>query len=230
MFLEVDQAVNYLALGRRHGRIAVPGIAGGNRNRIADMTALLGNTLWLLGLVCWCAIRYAPYRRARRTATVIERNGDREWVLLGVSFLGMFLLPLIFVATGEPRFADYPATPAQIVLGALFCAAAMWIFRRTHKELGRNWSATLEVRESHALVTTGIYRTVRHPMYAGYWLWTAAQALLLANWIAGLAGILAFGLHFFMRIGHEEQMLRERFGDAYIDYTARTSRIIPGLY
>jgi protein-S-isoprenylcysteine O-methyltransferase Ste14 len=67
-------------------------------------------------------------------------------------------------------------------------------------------------------------------MYAGYWLWTAAQALLLANWIAGLAGILAFGLHFFMRIGHEEQMLRERFGDAYIDYTARTSRIIPGLY
>ena len=194
------------------------------------MTVLLGKIIWTLGLVSWCAIRYAPYRRARRTGTVIKRDRARERMLLLISFAGMFALPLIFVATGAPRFADYAVTPVQIGFGALLCIAALWMFRRTHKELGRNWSATLEVRESHALVTTGIYRSVRHPMYAAYWLWTAAQALLLANWIAGLAGILAFALHFFLRVGHEERMLRERFGDAYRDYAARTSRIIPGLY
>ena len=194
------------------------------------MTVLIGKVVWLLGLLSWCAIRYAPYRRARRTMTLSKQNGRRERVLLVISFLGMFLFPLFFLVTDQPKFANYPAMPIQIALGALACAAALWIFWRTHQELGRNWSATLELRESHTLVTTGIYRSVRHPMYAAYWLWTAAQALLLANWIAGLAGILAFALHFFMRVGHEERMLRERFGDAYRDYAARTSRIIPRLY
>jgi len=194
------------------------------------MTVLIGKILWLAGLVCWCAIRYVPYRRSRRIATVIERDRDREWVLMLISFLGMILVPLVFAATGEPRFADYAATAPQIALGAVLCAAAMWVFWRTHKELGRNWSATLEVRERHELVTTGIYGSVRHPMYAGYWLWMAAQALLLANWIAGPVGIVAFAIHFFMRIGREEEMLRQRFGDAYGAYAARTSRIIPRVY
>jgi protein-S-isoprenylcysteine O-methyltransferase Ste14 len=194
------------------------------------MTVLVGKVIWLLGLISWCAIRYAPYRRARRTSTVSKQNPRVERVLLIISFLGMFLVPLVFVATGQPKFANYPAMPVQIALGTIVCAVGLWIFRQTHKELGRNWSATLEVRKDHSLVTTGIYRSVRHPMYAGYWLWTAAQALLLANWVAGLAGFLAFALHFFMRVEHEEQMMRERFGEAYRDYAARTSRIIPGLY
>jgi protein-S-isoprenylcysteine O-methyltransferase Ste14 len=189
-----------------------------------------GKIVWLLGVICWCAIRYTPYRRARRIRTAVERDRNRERMLLGLSFLGMFVLPLVFVATNEPLFANYSAAPPQIVFGAVICAGAMWVFYKTHKELGKNWSATLEVRDGHVLVTTGIYRTLRHPMYAGYWLWMISQALLLSNWIAGLAGIIAFGLHFFLRVGHEEQMLRERFGKGYADYEARTNRIIPGFY
>jgi len=194
------------------------------------MIVLAGKIFWLLGVIAWCAIRYAPYRRSKRTKTAVERDRNREWVLLAISFVGMFLLPFIFVVADQPRFANYSATSPQIIVGALVCAFAMLVFYRTHKELGRNWSATLEVREGHVLVTTGIYRSLRHPMYAGYWLWMISQALLLANWVAGLAGLVAFGLHYFLRIGHEEQMLRERFGDAYADYAARTNRIIPGLY
>jgi len=191
---------------------------------------LLGKILWLAGIVGWCVIRYVPQRRALRTATAITRDRGRERAMLWTSFIGIFVVPAIYVASGQPRFADYGVAPAQIVLGGLACAGAMWLFRRTHKDLGRNWSATLKLRESHALVTTGIYRSLRHPMYAAFWLWTAAQALLLANWIAGPAGLVAFGFHFFMRVGREEQMLHEKFGEAYRDYAARTNRIIPWIY
>jgi protein-S-isoprenylcysteine O-methyltransferase Ste14 len=211
-------------------QVTLAAVAGEIAKAAIVGTAAIGEVLWLLALVVWCGIRYAPYRRARRTATVVKHDRNRERILLAVSFIGMFVLPLVFAATGEPRFANYRPHPMQIVFGALILAAALWVFRRTHRELGRNWSATLEVRESHTLITTGIYRSVRHPMYAGYWLWTAAQALLVANWIAGSAGILSFALHFFMRVGREEQMLRERFGEVYLDYAARTRRIIPGLY
>jgi protein-S-isoprenylcysteine O-methyltransferase Ste14 len=192
--------------------------------------ALFGKILWLLDLLGWCAIRYAPYRRARKVKTVLVRDRHREWALLGLSFAGMFVLPMVYTVSSQPRFAGYAVGSLQIGLGAVAAAASLWMFYRTHKDLGQNWSATLEVRDAHTLVTTGIYRSVRHPMYAAFWLWTIAQALLLANWIAGPAGLVAFGIHFMLRIGREEQMLADRFGAAYRDYMARTSRIVPGIY
>ena len=115
-------------------------------------------------------------------------------------------------------------------MGAALFAASLWLFHRTHKDLGRNWSVTLEVREQHALVTNGVYGRVRHPMYSAFWLWALAQVLLLPNWIAGPAGLVGFGTLFFLRVGREEALMAETFGDEYRRYMARTSRILPGIY
>jgi protein-S-isoprenylcysteine O-methyltransferase Ste14 len=66
-------------------------------------------------------------------------------------------------------------------------------------------------------------------MYTAFWLWTLAQAILLPNWIAGFAGILGFGTLYLIRVGREEEMLLETFGDEYRDYMRRTGRVIPRL-
>ena len=134
----------------------------------------------------------------------------------------------VYVFTGQPKFAAYPFSPALAWLGAAAFALALWLFHRTHRELGRNWSVTLEIREQHALVTTGIYSRLRHPMYSAFWLWALAQALLLPNWIAGPAGLVGFGTLFFMRIGREERLMVEMFGDEYRRYMARTAPHHPG--
>jgi protein-S-isoprenylcysteine O-methyltransferase Ste14 len=104
------------------------------------------------------------------------------------------------------------------------------LFYRVHIELGRNWSDSLEVREQHALVTHGLYRYVRHPMYTAFFMWALAQALLLPNWIAGPAGLVGFGTLFLFRVGREEQMMLDSFGDEYRAYMKRTARLIPGIY
>jgi len=104
------------------------------------------------------------------------------------------------------------------------------MFHRTHEALGRNWSVTLEVRENHRLVTEGIYRYLRHPMYTAFWLWALAQALLLPNWIAGPAGLLGFGTLYFFRVSREEQLMLDTFGEEYRAYMARTRRIIPWIH
>jgi len=57
-----------------------------------------------------------------------------------------------------------------------------------------------------------------------------AQALLLPNWLAGFAGIVGFGTLFFFRIGREERLMAETFGEQYRQYVARTDRIIPGIF
>ena len=64
-------------------------------------------------------------------------------------------------------------------------------------------------------MTEGIYRFVRHPMYSAFFAWGVAQALLLPNWIAGPAGLVGFAILFFGRVGREEQMMIEAFGDQY---------------
>jgi protein-S-isoprenylcysteine O-methyltransferase Ste14 len=194
------------------------------------MTPFLAKLIWALGAVGWFVIRYRHQRRSRKTPKVRRADLLREAMLLSISIGGMLVLPLTYVLTGQPRFADYTFMPALAWLGAAVFALALWLFHRTHQDLGRNWSVTLELREQHKLITTGIYSRLRHPMYTAFWLWALAQALLLPNWIAGPAGLVGFGTLFFFRIGREERMMTEMFGDEYRRYVERTDRIIPGVF
>ncbi|MBK5957688.1 methyltransferase [Rhodoplanes elegans] len=194
------------------------------------MTLLLAKLAYGALVVGWFIIRYPYARRARRTPVASSRRGLRENLLLSVSLTGLGLLPILYVATGMPRFADYPFQPGLAALGVLVTIAALVMFRLSHKALGRNWSISLDVRDRHTLVTDGIYRWVRHPMYTAFWLWALAQALLLPNLIAGPAGLVGFGILFFGRVGSEERMMLDAFGDQYRAYMARTRRVIPLVY
>jgi protein-S-isoprenylcysteine O-methyltransferase Ste14 len=194
------------------------------------MDEKIAEVIWMLGVVTWFVVRYPFARRANRIPKILRRHRMREGVLLAISAAGLGIIPIIYVIVDIPSEADYSFTSLQGWVGLLAFAGSLVLFRRTHKAVGQNWSVTLEVREKHALITHGPYRRVRHPMYAAFWLWAAAQALLLPNWIAGFSGIVGFGILFFLRIGHEEQLMLETFGDQYENYKKKTWRILPGIY
>ena len=194
------------------------------------MTAALSKSVFVILTIGWYLIRYRYARRSRREKVVWTDRGPRESALLLISLTGLGILPLIFVATGFPQFASYAFHPIQGWLGLLFAIAALWMFRLTHKALGRIWSVSLDVREGHRLVTDGIYSRVRHPMYSAFWLWAVAQALLLPNWVAGFAGLIGFGTLFFGRVAREERMMLEMFGDSYRAYMERTDRVFPSVF
>jgi len=190
----------------------------------------LGQIIWVVGLIAWFIIRYPYARRARRTATLRRDGTWRERVLLAIAFAGLFAIPALNLATGWPRaFARDPGY-GLVVLGAALFALSLWLFRRSHKDLGRQWSASLEVRQDHQVVRSGVYRSIRHPMYASFWLWAAAQACLLPNVVAAFSGLVAIAVLFFARVRFEEQMLIDIFGDDYRRYMQETKRIIPGIY
>lgn len=195
------------------------------------MTATISGLIWLAGGVLWYVIR-APFefRNRKKNVVVNNRRDVREKLLLTSSLSGLGLVPMLYVATGWPRFADYPFQVWQGWLGVVVMLGALYMMRRSHKDLGRNWSDSLQVREAHTLVTAGVYRVVRHPMYSAFWLMAVAQLLLLPNWIAGPAGMIGFGILFFGRVAREEAMMLEAFGDEYRAYMARTARVLPGLY
>lgn len=194
------------------------------------MTPLVAEILFVVLAVGWYVIRHPHARRSGRTPVARSARDVRERLLLGVSLTGLGLVPLLYVATGFPRAADHAFHPGLAWAGAALAAAALAMFRLTHKALGRNWSVSLDVRQDHKLVSDGIYRHVRHPMYSAFWLWALAQALLLPNWVAGLSGLVGFGTLYALRVGREERLMLAAFGEEYRVYANRTSRLIPWLY
>lgn len=194
------------------------------------MTATLSKILWLAFGIAWFILRLRPERHSRKTPVRYSGRDTREIALLAGSLTGLGILPCIYLATHFPRFADYPFVPVQGYLGIAVDLGVLWLFHRTHRDLGRNWSVSLDLRERHTLVTNGVYAWVRHPMYAGFWLMAVAQLLMLPNWVAGPAGLVGFGALFFGRVGREEAMMIAGFGDEYRSYMRRTARVIPWFY
>jgi protein-S-isoprenylcysteine O-methyltransferase Ste14 len=194
------------------------------------MTPTVAALVWFAGLVGWYIIR-RPFERKAKTIGVSKSLFDgRESGLLAIAVLGLFVIPALYVLTGFPASFDHPFIPAIAWLGVATSISALWVFRRSHVDLGRNWSISLQVREQHALVKTGIYRLIRHPMYSSFFLLGLAQLLLVPNWFAGLAGVVGAGVLFAFRVRREEQMMLESFGGEYRSYMSQTKRVVPWVF
>lgn len=193
------------------------------------MTKTVAEIVWFAGLVGWYIIRFPFERNANRTAVRQSFADWLDWSVLALAVLGLFVVPALYAVTGFPAALEHAFVPALAWLGLLPLAGALWLFYRSHVDLGRNWSVTLTLRERHALITTGVYRLVRHPMYTSFFLLGLAQLLLLPNWFAGLCGPAGAGALYAFRVFREERMMLECFGDEYRAYMARTKRLIPWM-
>lgn len=192
------------------------------------MTMVWFKGAFLLGIVAQIVIRMPYNRQRQQTAVTTDRVSGQEKVLLGLLFVSL-VVPLIYSFTDWLAFADYRLPLWAGIVGVLLLILSLWLFWRAHADLGRNWSPSLQIMESHTLITKGIYQSIRHPMYASQWVFVIAQLLLLPNWIAGPATLLVFAPFYFLRVPQEEQMMTEQFGAAYRAYMAKTGRVLPRL-
>jgi protein-S-isoprenylcysteine O-methyltransferase Ste14 len=183
--------------------------------------------VFLVGFVAYVVIRGVFIQRTKLNRKRVSRADPIDRALVVFVFVGSLLLPVLYLFTPLLRFADYRLPAFAPWLGAGILTAALLLFWRAHADLGLNWSVTLEIREGHQLVRRGVYRSIRHPMYAAIWLFNLGQGLLLQNWLAGWTAFVSFALLYFVRAPREERMLLEHFGEPYRDYVERTGRLIP---
>jgi len=90
-------------------------------------------------------------------------------------------------------------------------------------------SSRLVTVEGQRLVTDGLYRRIRHPLYLGEITRNLGFTLILASGY-GFALVLLGSAFLLVRIQREERMMLEEFGDEYGEYMARTWRLIPHVY
>jgi len=92
-----------------------------------------------------------------------------------------------------------------------------------------SYSSTLVIREDHQLITHGIYRFTRHPVYLGVII-AIIGVPVYASSLYGLLAMSALIPILLNRIRIEERMLADEFGDAYRTYKESTSKLIPFIY
>jgi protein-S-isoprenylcysteine O-methyltransferase Ste14 len=114
------------------------------------------------------------------------------------------------------------------IFGVLLVAAGLALAAWARAHLGRNWSGTVTVKKDHALVRSGPYRVVRHPIYTGLLMALIGTALAIGE-ARGLLGVACALLGFLWKLHVEENRMRQTFPE-YEDYRKRTSALIPLLY
>ncbi len=147
---------------------------------------------------------------------------DRGHLLVGLQAV---CLAVVFLWPGSPQW-DVPAAVGALGVSLLVVALLLGLAGATR--LGRFLRIHPAPPERAALRTDGVYGLVRHPIYAAVLL-AATGEVLRSGQLVPLLGLLGLSVVLHVKAGYEEDLLRERFGQAYDTYASRVPRLVPGL-
>jgi protein-S-isoprenylcysteine O-methyltransferase Ste14 len=157
----------------------------------------------------------------------VREDRSNRWVLVAFGLIGL-LDAYVPAYTDRKGFLTIDGEAVRwlgVVLFAAGGALRIWpVF-----VLGDRFSGLVAIQPGHTLVTSGVYRVIRHPSYLGLLINSLGWALAFRSG-AGIVLTLAILPPLLARIHAEEALLQEQFGDEYRSYCVRTSRLIPGLY
>ena len=150
-----------------------------------------------------------------------------NWLHYALAWIGTVVL---VVPGATPALLARPFLPPSTigaVSGILLTAIGLGIAIAARITLAGNWSAAVEIKEGHALIRSGLYRYVRHPIYSGLLLAVLGSAIALDRWGAVLGLVLIFA-SLWLKSRHEEIRLRQALPD-YAAYAGETAALIPFL-
>ena len=185
--------------------------------------------LLLLVLVAWLnieAIQFARQLQWRAGATTTGRRSF--WLGFGACliatnaalYLGPSAFPAAAIRPGAVAFAN----------GMVIMVAGVTLRGWSFHVLGRYFTAVIKVSPDQPVVTSGRYRLLRHPSYAGGLLAEVGIAVTSANWVSAAVFVVAWTAIIAWRIHIEETALLSVLGDKYRSYASHRKRLIPLIW
>lgn len=176
--------------------------------------------LWVAWFASWLLARDWSKPTLARPA-----RGAQTLYTLVVDAGFLLMVAPVFRALG-PRLYALPAPVAWgLVAGAAAGFGVCW-WARLH--LGGNWSWSVTLKEHHAIIDSGPYRLVRHPIYTGLIIAGACTTTLVAK-TPSLAGYALMVAGLWIKAGLEERFLTRELGQDYVAYARRTAMLLPGV-
>ena len=161
----------------------------------------------------------------------IVRNAIRKDIL-------QFAIPAIIISFIELIFCGYSLVKqlqnlsmlqVQQIIGLALFIIGLTIMIVGQVTLRRNYSGSVVIRVDHQLITHGIYRFTRNPMYLGLIMVVTGLPVFAASMYGFLISLVLIPI-ILNRIRLEEELLTEEFQDAYQKYKETTKKLIPFIY
>ena len=141
-----------------------------------------------------------------------------------------FVSVIVFVAKPSwLAFASLSFPDRLHWAGVVLALAGFALLQWAQVTLGKSWSDTPRMMKEQTLITSGPYQSIRHPIYTAFILILSSPLLISANWLIGLTWMGMTITEVASRIGFEESLMLEYFGDQYREYMNQTGRLLPRL-
>jgi len=145
---------------------------------------------------------------------------------MSIAAVGLFLLlQSAFIQRNSNDRLWQRSLPLSIIALAIVLTG-LFVLIWARRTLGSNWNPKVETKEWQALVQTGPYARVRHPIYTGFLTMVLGSALAYGR-ILGVAVLFAFVAGFCFKALREESVLTKVYGSAYQEYQAKTKAFLP---
>ena len=184
---------------------------------------------FVLVIALWILFGSVFLLRKKPEATIDGAKAPRSYV--GLVLQGVGFGPVWFVRR-MPMFSEYFSGQhvANIVLQVLAVAVAafsVWFAMSAIRELGKQWSLQARLVEGHKLITSGVYQTVRHPIYTAMLGMLVATGIVHSTWLPTVVGVVIFIVGTKIRTTSEERLLSDAFGSEFSKWKAKVPGLIP---
>ena len=191
----------------------------------------LAGVVTLLAVCCWRA--WLQSRRVGTSGVMLFRSGRRDQHVRD-ALLCLLCLLLLAQAVAAAVWADRPTRLALLppalafTLGGILLFGGIALLVIAQLALGASWRIGIDANARAGLVTGGLYRFSRNPIYLALLITIAGYALLLPTL---LSAALLLGTYLGVRrqTAAEESYLVHTYGEAFRDYARRVGRLLPGI-
>ncbi len=196
-------------------------------NMIAAQQIILA--CWVIFMLYWF-ISATSVKSNQETKGWLAAYWYRILLFIGALFIVNFrFLARVGIPVKTLATLLIPHSMVIDVLAVILVIAGLMIAIAARRTLAGNWSGAVVIKVGHVLVTTGLYRYVRNPIYSGILTMVLGTALSFGTLGAGI-GLLIVGVTIWLKLRGEEVILVKHFSEEYMSYKKRTRSLIPFVW
>lgn len=175
--------------------------------------------LWILFDAIALNFFFSSKNKVRKQKKSIVETGSMFAFFILTFFIGINKVGQLFAGTVCAFYLS--------AAGALLIITGTTVNIIGRLTLKSNWGNQIRIYENHTLVTTGIYKHIRHPLYSSTILMIYGSSLLFTNILIFILNTAVFLPFMIYRARQEDAMLLETFGDSFLEYKSHAGMMIP---
>lgn len=169
---------------------------------------------------------YMNFRQRRQSKVKTSRDKGSLWLLYGLITIGYALS----FAIGATKFGRIYPWNTFFAIGMVLFVIGFMVRVSSILTLKQYFTYSVAKVEKHKIITSGLYKFIRHPGYLGQLIIFMGISITLSNWLSILLMMIPVTLGYLYRIKVEEMFMTDQLGNDYKTYQDRTKKIIPMVY